>query len=222
MILYDLPERLLSPESDPVTMIFRNDSWVTQTTVTQLKFLGPTNTFYSLHTQNNWRLGQRYRLKDTTFISYFSKNIYQKVIYIYIYFYKNIFQDKSILYFLHFQTQQLESFLWFIFSRFDSNLVQNINYFEYGVSTLFFSFMLELGHPTCGENRTLAHIARVKYWRCNYYFLCYFSGNKYDVDVRSEFSILKSILELLYIHFLHESINFWCCNCYLSMLPQTV
>ena len=140
MILYDLPERLLSPESDPVTMIFRNDSWVTQTTVTQLKFLGPTNTFYSLHTQNNWRLGQRHGLQNTTLTSYFSKNIYQKVIY--VYFHKSIFQYKSIHQFLHFQTQQLESYSWFIFPRFDSNLVQNVNYVGYGGSTYITTFGL--------------------------------------------------------------------------------
>jgi len=49
---------------------------------------------YSRHTQNNWRLGQRHGLQNTTLTSYFSKNIYQKVIY--VYFHKSIFQDKSI------------------------------------------------------------------------------------------------------------------------------
>jgi len=49
---------------------------------------------YSLHTQKTWRLGQRHGLQNTTLTSYFSKNIYQKVIY--VYFYKSIFQDKSI------------------------------------------------------------------------------------------------------------------------------
>ena len=49
---------------------------------------------YSLHTQKTWRLGQRHGLQNTILTSYFSKNIYQKVIY--VYFHKSIFQDKSI------------------------------------------------------------------------------------------------------------------------------
>ena len=49
---------------------------------------------YSVHTQKTWRLGQRHGLQNTTLTSYFSKKIYQKVIY--VYFHKSIFQDKSI------------------------------------------------------------------------------------------------------------------------------
>jgi len=37
---------------------------------------------------------------------------------IYVYFYESIFQDKSI-------SQQFKSYWWYIFSIFDSNLVQN-------------------------------------------------------------------------------------------------
>ena len=51
-------------------------------------------TVYSLHTQNKWCLGQWHDLQNTTLTSYFSKNIYQKVIY--VYFHKSIFQDKYI------------------------------------------------------------------------------------------------------------------------------
>ena len=44
--------------------------------------------------KKTWHLGQRHGLQNTTLTSYSSKNIYQKVIY--VYFHKSIFQDKSI------------------------------------------------------------------------------------------------------------------------------
>ena len=53
-----------------------------------------TFVYYFLHTQNNWRLGQRHGLQNTILTSYFYKKIYQKMIY--VYFHKSIFQDKSI------------------------------------------------------------------------------------------------------------------------------
>ena len=49
---------------------------------------------YSLHTHKVSRLEQRHSLQNTTLTSYFYKNIYWKVIY--VYFYESIFQDKSI------------------------------------------------------------------------------------------------------------------------------
>ena len=49
---------------------------------------------YSLRAGKGSRLGQRHDLQNTTLTSYYYKNIYEKVIY--VYFYKNIFQDKSI------------------------------------------------------------------------------------------------------------------------------
>ena len=49
---------------------------------------------YSLHTWKECRFGQRHGLQDVTLTSYFYKNIYRKVIY--LYFYECIFQDKFI------------------------------------------------------------------------------------------------------------------------------
>jgi hypothetical protein len=45
--------------------------------------------------------------------------------YIYIYSYKVILKTNLFISFLHFQTQPLKSYSWFIFLMFDSNLVQN-------------------------------------------------------------------------------------------------
>ena len=53
--------------------------------------------------------------------SYFYKNIYRKVIY--LYFYKYILQDKSIHMVLYFETQQLKSYSQLIFSMFDPNFI---------------------------------------------------------------------------------------------------
>ena len=85
---------------------------------------------YSLHSQKESRFGQRYGLQRLTLTSYLYKNIYHTVIY--LYFYESIFQDKSIHMVIVFETQQLKSYSWFIFSMFDPNIVQN----EYGGSTL--------------------------------------------------------------------------------------
>ena len=49
---------------------------------------------YSLHTRKECRFGQQYGLQNLTLTSYFYKNIYHKVIYLYIY--ESIFQNKSI------------------------------------------------------------------------------------------------------------------------------
>ena len=49
---------------------------------------------YSLHTWKECRFGQRHGLQNLTLTSYFYKNIYHKMIY--LYFYESIFQDKSI------------------------------------------------------------------------------------------------------------------------------
>ena len=49
---------------------------------------------YSLHTWKECRFGQRHGLQSLTLTSYFYKNIYRKVIY--LYFYESIFQDKFI------------------------------------------------------------------------------------------------------------------------------
>jgi len=106
---------------------------------------------YSLHTQKIWFLGQRHGLQNTILTSYFSKNIYQKVIYIYIYtFIKVFFKTNLFIYFLYFQTQKLESYIWFIFSKFDSNLILNVRFFfvwsEYGAST---SSQTNYSHSNC-------------------------------------------------------------------------
>ena len=64
---------------------------------------------YSLHTWKESRFRQRHGLQGLTLTSYFYKNIYRKVIY--LYFYESIFQDKSIhMVFLYFETQQLKSY----------------------------------------------------------------------------------------------------------------
>jgi hypothetical protein len=49
---------------------------------------------YSLHIGKRSRFGQQHGLQRITLTSYFYKNIYLKVIF--VYFYKSIFQDKSI------------------------------------------------------------------------------------------------------------------------------
>jgi hypothetical protein len=49
---------------------------------------------YSLRFGKRSRLGQRHGLQNTTLTSFFYKNIYWKVIY--VYFYENGFQNKSI------------------------------------------------------------------------------------------------------------------------------
>ena len=54
----------------------------------------PLAAVYFLHTWKECRFGQRHGLQNLTLISYFYKNIYRKVIY--LYFYESIFQDKSI------------------------------------------------------------------------------------------------------------------------------
>ena len=48
---------------------------------------------YFFHSRKEYRFGQRYSLQSLTLTSYFCKNIYHKVIY--LYFYESIFQDKS-------------------------------------------------------------------------------------------------------------------------------
>ena len=65
---------------------------------------------FSIHTRKGSRLGQRH-------------GIYEKW-YMYT-FMKAFFQDKSIHIIFTFQTQQLESYSWFIFLRFDLNIVLN-------------------------------------------------------------------------------------------------
>jgi len=49
---------------------------------------------YSLQVGKRSRFGQRYGLQSITLSSYFYKNIYGKMIYVYLY--ESIFQDKSI------------------------------------------------------------------------------------------------------------------------------
>ena len=49
---------------------------------------------YFFHSRKEYRFGQRYSLQSLTLTSYFCKNIYRKVIY--LYFYESVFQDKSI------------------------------------------------------------------------------------------------------------------------------
>jgi hypothetical protein len=53
-----------------------------------------TEYIYSIRIEFRSRLGQRHGLQNTTLTSYFYKNIYEKVTY--VYFYESIFQDKSI------------------------------------------------------------------------------------------------------------------------------
>ena len=49
---------------------------------------------------------------------------------------KVFFKTNLYIYFLHFQTQQLEGYSWFILSRFDLNIVLNDFIYEYGGSIL--------------------------------------------------------------------------------------
>jgi len=59
-----------------------------------LCFLAAPSCTYSLHTWKDYGFGQLHSLQSLTLTSYFYKNIYHKVIY--LYFYESIFQGKSI------------------------------------------------------------------------------------------------------------------------------
>jgi hypothetical protein len=52
-------------------------------------------------------------------------------------FMKVFHKTNLLLYFSHFQTQRLKSYLWFIFPMFDSNLIQNDFFYQTGGSTVF-------------------------------------------------------------------------------------
>jgi len=68
---------------------------------------------YSLHTWKECRFGQRHGLQSLTLTSYFLKNIYRKVMY--LYFYEYFFKINLFIWFLYFETQRLKSYSWFIF-----------------------------------------------------------------------------------------------------------
>ena len=63
---------------------------------------------YSLHTRKEYRFGQRQGLQNLTWTSYFYKNIYRKVIY--LYFMKVFFKANLFIWFLYFETYQLKSY----------------------------------------------------------------------------------------------------------------
>ena len=68
---------------------------LTWTWVTQLHtFINKMVQIYSLHTRKECRFGQGHGLQSLTLTSYFYKNIYHNIIY--LYFFESIFQDKSI------------------------------------------------------------------------------------------------------------------------------
>jgi hypothetical protein len=48
---------------------------------------------------------------------------------------KVFYKTNLLMYFSHFQTQQLKSYSRFIFPMFDSNLVQNVFFYQTGGST---------------------------------------------------------------------------------------
>ena len=83
---------------------------------------------YSLHTWKKYCFGEWYGLQSLTLTSYFYKNIYHKVIY--LYFYESIFKTNLFIWFLYFETQQLKSYLWFMFPMFNPNLIENNILFE--------------------------------------------------------------------------------------------
>jgi hypothetical protein len=67
------------------------------------------------------------RVSTTQFFDFLFLS-YQRVVY--VYFIKVFFKMNPFVYFSYCQTQQLEIYSSFIFPRFDSNLVQNVNYFN--------------------------------------------------------------------------------------------
>ena len=73
------------------------------------KFIVNSINIYSLHTKKECRFEQRHGLQSLTLTSYFYKNIYRKVIY--LYFYESIFQNKYIHMIFYYETQQFESYL---------------------------------------------------------------------------------------------------------------
>ena len=89
-------KKILYPIWSSLKWVNDVDSWRRPSRRQEGSCLCNTTSFikYSIHTQNNWRLGQGHGLQNTILTSYFSKNIYQKMIY--VYFHKSIFQDKSI------------------------------------------------------------------------------------------------------------------------------
>jgi hypothetical protein len=64
---------------------------------------------------------------------HFSIKIFIQKWYMYI-FMKVYFKTNLFILFLHFQTQRLKSYSWFIFPMFDQNLVQNDFFYQYGGS----------------------------------------------------------------------------------------
>jgi len=56
--------------------------------------LEAADTTYSLYIRKESGFGWRHDFQNLTLTSYFYKNIYRKLIY--LYFYKSVFQDKSI------------------------------------------------------------------------------------------------------------------------------
>jgi len=56
---------------------------------------------------------------------------------------KIFFKTNLFIYFLHFQTQQLKSYSWFIFLIFDPNFVQSDFLYRYGESNFFLSMSFE-------------------------------------------------------------------------------
>ena len=63
---------------------------------------------YSLHIRKEYRFGQRQGLQNLTLTSYFYKNIYRKVIY--LYFMNVFFKANLFIWFLYFETQLHKSY----------------------------------------------------------------------------------------------------------------
>jgi hypothetical protein len=78
---------------------------------------------YSLWFHIGSCLGQQHGHQSTNLI-FFSIKIFTGKLYMYILM-KVIFKTNLFIWFSHFETQRHKSYSWFIFSMFDSNLVQN-------------------------------------------------------------------------------------------------
>jgi hypothetical protein len=96
---------------------------------------------YSLHTHKISRFGQWHDLESLILTSYFLKKYFIKKWYRYI-FIKVFFKTNLFIWFSYFQTQQLKNYSWFIFSIFDSSLVQNDLFYEYRKSTCVYIYLL--------------------------------------------------------------------------------
>ena len=89
---------------------------------------------YSLHTKKNKViLNSDTVSKVLLWLLVFIK-IFIKKWYMYI-FMKVFFKTNLFIWLSHFQTQQLKSYLWFIFSIFDSSIIQNNLNYQYRGST---------------------------------------------------------------------------------------